>query len=168
MNQRLKPEGNKGYIISIALALILVSSLLIGYYLVTHLSEPEGYTTINLLDFSQKKAINYPELVVINLNNTFNVWVDVENHKGVTLRCVVQQKITNETITTTPVNISPSENYTEVLEKDQSREILATVSVNEPGSYSVVFELWVSNVGVGEAEFTHNYCVLNIEAVGNL
>ena len=75
----LQLNDDKGYIIAVALALIVVSSILVGYYLVSRLP-PEGYTTIYMLD-SQKKAMDYPELLVINgneKNNTFNVWIVVE------------------------------------------------------------------------------------------
>ena len=74
LGRSLKLNDDKGYKIAIVLALIVVSSLLIGYYLISRLP-PEGYTTIYILDYQQKKAIDYPELLVIHENNTFNVWV---------------------------------------------------------------------------------------------
>jgi hypothetical protein len=38
------------------------------------------------------------------------------------------------------------------------------VSINEPGSYSVIFELWIHDE-TGALKFSYNYCVLNIEVV---
>ena len=76
----LNSDNNNGYKVAVLIALILVSILVASYYVL--LKPPQkGYMTIYLLD-SQKKAINYPELLVINQNNTFNVWVEVENHMG--------------------------------------------------------------------------------------
>ena len=92
LNVNLK-LSNKGYRVAVALALIIVSSLLIGYYLISILSPPEGYSTIYLLDYPQKKAIDYPELLIINQNSTFNVWVVVENHMGTSQSCEVLQKV---------------------------------------------------------------------------
>lgn len=161
LNERLKLTGNKGYMISIGLALVLVSSLVIGYYLITHFSEPEGYATVYLLD-SQKKAIDYPELLVANLNSTFSVWVGVENHMREAIQSEIQVKITDEPIMSTPINLSSVNTYPFALERDQTDEKSASITINEPGNYSVVFELWISG------EFSHNYCVLNIEVVDKL
>jgi uncharacterized membrane protein len=163
LNERLKLSDDKGYIVSIGLVLILVSSLVLGYYLITRLP-PEGYTTIYLLD-PQKKAIDYPELLVTEVNNTLNIWIEVENHMGEALQFEVRLKILNGTISTLPVEINPTNTYHKTLEKDEDWEIWAMTPINSPGDYSVVYELWIYNQNSKEFEFTHNYCVLNIEVV---
>ena len=155
--------NNKGYTIAITLVLIVVSSLLVGYYLVSRLP-PEGYTTIYALTYPQKKAVNYPELVVINENSTFNVWIAVENHMGTRQSCIVLQKVVSDTVLEFPVKTDAASNYAQTVENGATWETLATVSITEPGSYSVIFELWIYNEA-GELEFSYNYCVLNIEAV---
>ena len=164
MNERLKLSNDKSYIVSIGLVLILVSSLVIGYYLITRGLQPEGYTTIYLLD-PQKKAIDYPELLVTDYNDTLNVWVEVENHMGKALQFDVRLKVISGTISALPVEIDPTNSYVKTLEKDESWEIMAKTTINKPGNYSVAYELWISNQGAEEFEFTHNYCVLNIEVI---
>ena len=154
---------NKGYKIAIAFTLIFVSTLLIGYYFVSTLP-PEGYSTIYLLDYQQKKAIDYPELLVVNENSTFNVWVVVENKMGVTQSCEVLQKVIGDMIPSFPVNTDVESSYAQTIENGESWETLATVSINEPGSYSVIFELWIYDE-TGALEFSYNYCVLNVEVV---
>ena len=166
MNERLKLSNDKSYIVSIGLVLILVSSLVMGYYLITRLP-PEGYATIYLLD-PQKKAIDYPELLVTDYNDTLNVWVTVENHMGEALQFDVQLKVISGTISALPVEIYPTNSYTKTLEKDESWEIMAKTTMNSPGNYSVAFELWVYSQGAEKFEFTHNYCVLNIEVVDQI
>jgi uncharacterized membrane protein len=166
LNERLKLSDDKGYIVSIGLVLILVSSLVIGYYLITRLP-PEGYTTIYLLD-PQKKAIDYPELLVTDYNDTLNVWVKVENHMGEALQFDVRLKVINGTISALPVEIDPTNSYTKTLEKDESWEIMAKTTLNSPGNYSVAYELWICSQDTEEFEFTHNYCVLNIEVVDQI
>jgi uncharacterized membrane protein len=155
--------NNRGYTIVVALALIFVSILLIGYYFVSTLP-PEGYTVIYTLDYPQKKAINYPELLVINENNTFNVWVVVENRMGTTQTCEVKQKVVGDTILSFPVETDADNSYSKTIENGEAWETLATVSINKPGSYSVIFELWIYDE-TGTQEFSHNYCVLKIEVI---
>jgi len=155
--------NNKGYTIAVALALIVVSSLLIGYYFISRLP-PEGYTTIYMLNYPEKKAADYPELLVINENSTFNVWVVVENHMCTRQSCEVLQKVIADMIPSFPVETDVESSYAQTIENGESWETLATVSINEPGSYSVIFELWIYDE-TGALQFSHNYCVLNIEVV---
>jgi uncharacterized membrane protein len=154
---------NKGYTIAIAIALIFVSSLLIGYYLISRLP-PEGYTTIYMLNYPQKKAADYPELLVLNENNTFNVWVVVENNMGTKQSCEVMQKVIGNMIPSFPIETHAERSYAQTIGNGETWETLATVTINEPGSYSVVFELWIHDE-TGALKFSYNYCVLNIEVV---
>lgn len=156
--------NNKGYTIAIALALTIVSSLLIGYYLVS-LSPPEGYSTIYILDYPQKKAIDYPELLVLNENNTFNVWIVVENRMGTTKSFEVLQKVIGDMIPSFPVETEAENSYVQNIENGENWETLATVTINEAGSYSVIFELWIHDDEIVVPEFSYNYCVLNVEVV---
>jgi hypothetical protein len=154
--------NNKGYKIAVTLAVIFVFSLLVGYYFVSMLP-PEGYTSISLLDYQNKKAIDYPELVVLNENSTFNVWIQVENHMGTNQACDVLQKVTIDTIPSFPVEADVENSYAQTVENGAVWETLATVSINETGSYAVIFELWLYDAGT--LQFTYNYCVLNVEVV---
>jgi uncharacterized membrane protein len=162
LGKSLKLNDNKGYTIAIVLMLIVVSSLVIGYYLISRLP-PEGYTTIYVLD-SQKKAIDYPELLVINENSTFNVWVVVENHMGKRQSFEVLQKVIKGTILSYPVDAEITSSYEKTMENGEIWETLAKVSINELGSYSVIFELWIYDEA-GALKFSHNYCVLKLEVV---
>jgi uncharacterized membrane protein len=154
---------NKGYTIAIVLALIFVSSLLLGYYFVSRLP-PEGYTTVYMLSYPQKKAADYPELLVVNENSTFNVWIVVENHMGKRQSCEVLQKVVADMIPSFPVEATVESRYARTIENGEVWETLATVSINEPGSYSVIFELWIYD-DAGALKFSHNYLVLPIEVV---
>jgi uncharacterized membrane protein len=153
--------SSKGCIIAVALALVFVSSLLIGYYFVSRLP-PEGYSTIYLLNYPQKKAMNYPEILVINENNTFNVWVVIENHMGTTQSYEIMQKTVTTMVTSFPVEAAVENRYAQTIESGEIWETLATVSIDKPGIYAVIFELWLDNEE-GERYFSYNYCVLNIE-----
>ena len=159
----LKMDNNNGYAVSVLIALILVSILVASYYVL--LRPPQkGYMTIYLLD-SQKKASNYPELLVINQNNTFKVWVEVENHMGKSQYSEVLLKVTNDTVPIFPFKADANATYVRTLENGGTWETLSTIAINEPGNYSVIFELWVYDEKVGELQFSGNVCVLNIEVV---
>jgi len=154
---------NRGYAMAVAFTLIFVSSLLISYYYFSTLP-PEGYTTIYLLEYQQKKAIDYPGLLVLNENSTFNVWVVVENKMDTTQSFEVKQKVIRDVIPSFPVETDAGSNYAQTIKNGEAWETLATVSINDLGSYSVVFELWIHDE-TGTLEFSHNYCVLNVEVV---
>ena len=156
IGRKIAINDEKGYVIAIFLVLIIVFSLVIGYFVVFR-PQPEGYNTINLLDSSQKDASNYPEVLVANQNSTFSVWITVENHMGTTEKYQVQTKIAQNPITF-PINATATNTAEITLQNGQSWQELATVTKNEVGSYSVVFELW-------PYEFTHDYCVLNIQVI---
>ncbi|MCL5949395.1 MAG: DUF1616 domain-containing protein, partial [Candidatus Bathyarchaeota archaeon] len=79
IGRKIGLNEEKGYAVAIFLALIIVSATVLGYYVVLR-PQAEPYNTIYLLD-AQKKAIDYPEVLVANQNSTFNVYVDVVNHK---------------------------------------------------------------------------------------
>ncbi len=155
-------DDDKGYAVAIVLALIIVSSVVAGYYLVLR-PQPEAYNTIYLLD-TQKKAINYPEVLVANQNSTFKVYVGVVNHMGEGTDYQIQVKIA-QNVSTFPVDIQPSHVYnTGNVANGAGWETLATVTQNQLGTYTVVFELWQQNKQTGTYEFKGNdYCALNIQ-----
>lgn len=167
LGRSLKLNDNKGYTIAIVLMLIVVSSLLIGYYLISRLP-PEGYATIYTLSYPQKTATDYPELLVINENNTFNVWVGVENHMGKRQSFEVLQKVIKGVIPSYPVDAEITASYEKTMENGEIWETPAEVSINEPGSYSVIFELWIYDDAAGAFTFSYNYCVLNLEVVDHI
>ena len=159
-------NDEKGYAIAIFLALIIVASLLAGYY-VFFRPAPAGYSTIYLLD-SQNNAVDYPQVLVANQNSTFSVPVTVVNNMGYTMKYEVLVKITNE-LTTVPVNTQPIATYQMTLENGQSWQKTATITENQVGNYWVVFELWYynsePNVMAYQLNPNANYCVLPIQVV---
>ena len=159
-------SDEKGYAVAVFLALIIISAVAVSYF-VFFRPAPAGYSTIYLLD-SQNKAADYPSVLVANQNSTFNVPVTVVNNMGGTVQYEVLVKITND-LTTLPVNTQPIEAYNLTLGNGQSWQKSVTVTENQVGSYSVVFELWQYNSDSGAYQFTNNnvdnYCVLNIQVV---
>jgi uncharacterized membrane protein len=162
LGRKLGLNEAKGFAVAIFLALLIVSVVVLSYFV--WFSPPaEPYNSIYLLD-SNKKALDYPETLVANQNSTFSVYIDVENHMGNTASYQVHVKITKN-LSTFPIDVPPSQLY-EIngLENGKTGENVATITENEVGSNSVVFELWQQDLA-GTFEFTHNYCVLNIQVI---
>jgi len=157
-------EDNKGTIIPVILSIIFVTSLLVGYYLLSN-APPEGFSSIYILD-AQKKTESYPEFVIINENNTFNVHIGVENHLGKKQTFEVQQKLTKKPILAFPISENPEKVYSKTIETQETWEILITATINEPGNYSLVFELYLKEDSklIDDSIKPINYVLLNIEA----
>ncbi len=156
-------DGNKGTIVPVVLAIIFICSLLIGYYLLSN-APPEGFSSIYILD-AQKKTESYPDFLIINENNTFNVNVGVENHMGKKQSYEIQQKITKDPILIFPIKENPEKTYTRTLESQETWEISVTTTIDNPGNYSLVFELYLKDdiELIDENTKPVNYVLLNIE-----
>ncbi len=157
----LNTEDDKGIIIAVAVALVIIAAVVGGYYLI-YRPTPEGYTSIYVLD-AQGQAVNYTETLIVNQPTTYNVYV--ENHEGATLQCEVQVKVTNQPISQFPINVEPDNTYDKTLTDGEIWKIPATVTVQEAGSYHIIFELWTRNDETGEFKFSGNAPVLNVDAI---
>jgi len=162
IGEKIGLNDDKGYLVAIALALIVITSLLVGYYVI-YKPAPEGFSTIYLLD-SQNKAVNYPQLLVANQNSTFNIPLAVVNNMGWTVQYQVQVKITNN-LDSSPVNTQPIEVYNMTVANGQTWQKSITITENQVGNYWVVFELYTYNPNVNTYQFTHDYCELPIQVV---
>lgn len=157
-------DNNKGPIVSIVLALIFVSIIVTGYYFLVLNAPPEGFSSMYILD-EQKKTDSYPELLTINENNTFQLWIGVENHLGTQQNYEIQQKLTKDPILTFPINENIENRYTKTLDDQETWETLITTTISNPGNYSLIFELYLKEEGeiIGSNVEPDNYVLLNIE-----
>ena len=155
-------NDNGGYVVSLAVAL-LIAAILLGVYYVAMRPVQNGYMTIYLLD-GQGQAVDYPEVLVSGQNSTFTVQVVVENHMGNTTDCQVLVKTTQD-LSSIPVSSSnTTETFTAATQNGDVWKNTATVTLNEPGYYGVVFELWTSpNKDAQPYQFSGVYCVLNVQ-----
>lgn len=158
IGRKIGLNEDKGFAVAIFLALIIVSATIIGYYVVIR-PQAEPYNTIFLLD-AQKKAFDYPGTLVANQNSSFIVYVNVVNHMGGTdiQTYQVQVKISPNTSGT-----QPEKTYDLSLKDGETWQDSASITLNQVGSYSVVFELWQIKDGV--LQLTPNSCVLNISVI---
>jgi uncharacterized membrane protein len=118
-----------------------------------------------LLD-AQNQAVNYPDLLVISNNNSINVQVVVENHLAKPQDYQLQVKITQNTASF-PLNTTAYSTYEKRLDDSDIWENQVPVSINQPGDYSVVFELWSKGTEETTYTFTQNFCVLHLQVVAD-
>ena len=157
-------DSKKGPIISITIALIFISLIALGYYFLVITAPPEGFSSLYILD-EQKKTEAYPKLLIIDENNTFNVWVGVKNHMGNRQTYEVQQKITTDPIIGSPIEDEVINRFSRTLENQEIWESIITTTIPDPGNYSLVFELYLKEEGenIDNNVEPENFVSLNIE-----
>jgi uncharacterized membrane protein len=155
-------SDDKGYVIAIVVALFIVSYLLVSYYLV-YRPIPEGFSNINLLD-TDHKAVNYPETVVIGHNNTFSVYVNVENHMGKAEQYKILVK-NAQSLEVLPINASAINTYEKTVADGEAWSTPTTVTLDQVGNYNVVFELYIYNPDTSTYQFDPYYlfAILNVK-----
>ena len=109
---------------------------------------------------ANKKAVDYPEVIVADQNSAFNVYVNVVNHMGGTENQTYQVQVK---IASNHSGTQPSKLYDLSLRNGETWQDSASITLNQVGSYSVVFELWQIKDGV--LQLTPNSCVLNISVI---
>ncbi len=162
IGRKIGLNDDKGVTVAILLALIIVAAVVTGYFAFAR-TQPTGYSTIYLLD-SQKNAADYPVTLIANQNSTFSVYVDVQNHLGGSGNQTYQvlEKITPN-LENFPVDVTPTQTYNVSVGNGATWQTQSTVTLNQPGSYSVVYELWHYNYATQAYEFTGDYVILNIQ-----
>jgi uncharacterized membrane protein len=162
IGKRIGLDDDKGVVIAVFVALLIVAAVVAGYYIVVR-PQPEPYNTISVLD-SQGKATDYPYALVAYQNSTFSVNVEVTNHMNQDQNYRVETKITTNLPANFPdgLQATPISTYDFSLANGASNRTPVVVTENGVGSYSVVFELWQQNAS-GSYVFTGNYCLLPIQ-----
>ena len=79
MNSNKRGDEEKTITVAVLSAILVLAGLLVYVSLTPTRQEP--FASLYLLD-SEKKAEKYPRLLVLGENNTFLLWVGVENFMG--------------------------------------------------------------------------------------
>jgi uncharacterized membrane protein len=156
----LNTRDDKGIIIAVTVSLIAIVAVVAGYYLI-YRPMPEGFTSVYVLD-DQGMAVNYTDTLFVNQPTTYNVFV--ENRNNSALECELQVKITNQPLSTFPINVDPASVYDKTVADDETWEQQVQVTLPEAGSYAIIFELWTRNAS-GDLEFSGNAPVLKANAI---
>jgi uncharacterized membrane protein len=164
IGKRIGLSDERGVLAAVFVALIVVAATVAIYY-AWFGPKPEPYNTISLLDADQK-AIDYPQVLVAYQNSTFQVYVQVGNHMNQNHNYQVQVKIAKNLPASIPngVLVDPVKTVDLFVADGQIQQNQVSVTENEVGVYSVVFELWQQD-NAGTYSFTGDFCVLNVEVV---
>ena len=152
---------NKTIIVTIVIALVILSALLVNLVFLTP-TEKESFSAIYYLD-SEKTLENFPKTVVLGQNNTFMLWVGVENQNDTTMDYSVQIKIDDGMSAVNPsiANVIDWENRT--LVNEEVWEFPVTMFLDTPGVNRIIFELNYFN-GTGWV-YTGSWVTFSIEAI---
>ena len=155
-------DEEKMITVTILIAIVILAGLLV--YLVLDPASKESFTTIYYLD-SEKQTENFPETVVLGMNNTFSLWVGVENHNGTTKAFSVEIKIDNGKGDVEPSPVEPIESFERTLLDEEVWEFQVTINIDQLGSHRIIFELLSFDDAKNDFEFSGNWVSLSLEAI---
>jgi hypothetical protein len=136
----IAPSEDKLVMVAVLSALIVVAGLLV--YVSLTPSTPESLASIYILN-SDRKAGDYPEILVLNKNNTFLLYVGVENFMGRIEYSVVQVKVANGTAANEPLPEETVMNFEKIMINTDTWEFPVRLTLNQTGFYRISFELWL-------------------------
>ncbi|MGD6810154.1 MAG: DUF1616 domain-containing protein [Candidatus Bathyarchaeia archaeon] len=161
-SQTVTLKLQKSYLAAVAIALIVVSCVVAGYFIV-YAAQPSGYHEMYLLD-AQNQAANYPQIIDLSQNSTFNQTVYVINHMNTKQSYSLQLDIYEETAYVPGDHSVQLKAFLFDLGPGESWSTQAPIHIYRPGTYSVTFKLVTLDEQKNPTD-TNNYCILHIDAV---
>ena len=153
----------KTIILTILVALVIMVALLVYMVFFTP-AQKEPFTSLYLLD-SEKQLENIPKTVVLGENSTFSLWVGVENRNDTTIEYSVQVSLDEGNSADESGSAELVGCFNETLANGETWEFPVTISIDQPGSNTVIFELWFFNETENDWDQTVIWIDLSIEAV---
>lgn len=150
----------KTIIVTIVIALMILSALLVNLVLTP--IEKEQFSAIYYLDY-KRTLENFPKTVILDQNNTFLLWVGVENRNNKTMEYSVQIKIDDAKSPVNPSNSNVIDWTNKTLVSEEVWEFPATLFIDTPGINRIIFELHYFN-GTRWA-YTGSWVTFSIEAL---
>jgi len=155
-------EEEKTVAVAVLSAIIVLASLLV-YTLLTPVPQ-KPFVSIYYLN-SEKKAENYPELLVLGENNTFLLWVGVENFMGKIEYSSVLVKVSNGTGQVDPSPADPDHSFEKVLLDKETWEFPMTMTMNQTGNHKLIFELWLFDEFENVFIYSRSWCSLWLDVI---
>ena len=155
-------DEEKMITVTILVAIVVLAGLLV--YLVLDPAPKEPFAAIYLLD-SEKQTENFPKTVVLGENNTFPLWVGVENQNDTTMVFAVYLKLDNGTALVNPSPVDVTESFERTLLDEEVWEFQVTINIDELGSHRIIFELWTFNETENDFLYSGNWVNLTLEAI---
>lgn len=162
MNSNENREEERATIVAVLSAIIILAGLLV--YISLTPPQEETFSALYLLD-SEKKAENYPQLLVLGKNNTFLLWVGVENFMDRIEHSSVLVKVDDGTGNTNPSPVDPIYRFEKVLLDKETWEFPITFSINQTGQHRIIFELWLFDELNNVFSYSRSWCSIWIDAI---
>ena len=153
----------KTVILTILVALVIMVAILVYMVFFTP-AQKEPFTSIYLLD-SEKQLENIPETVVLGENSTFSLWVGVENRNDTTIEYSVQVSLDEGNSAEESSSAKLVGCFNRTLVNGEKWEFPVTISIDQQGSNTVIFELWFFDETKNDWGQTGIWIDLSIEAV---
>jgi len=147
----------KTIMLTILVALLIIAALLV-YVVFFMPAQKEPFSAIYLLD-SEKQLENIPKTVVLGENSTFTLYVGVENRNDTTITYSVQVKLDESN------SAEFTECFNRTLANGETWEFPVTINIDQPGSHTLLFELWFFNETKNSWDNTGSWLNLSIEAI---
>ncbi|MBE0512486.1 DUF1616 domain-containing protein [Candidatus Bathyarchaeota archaeon] len=155
-------DEEKAIAVAVLSAIIILAGLLAYISLTPAPQKP--FVSLYLLD-SEKKAENYPQLLVLGENNTFLLWVGVENFMGRIEHCSVLVKVGDRMVPVDPSPIEPVKRFEKVLLDKETWEFPVTMTVNQSGEHRIIFELWLFDELENVFSYSGSWCSRRFDVI---
>jgi uncharacterized membrane protein len=162
MNSNKMRDEEKAIAVAVLSAIVILAGLLVYMSLTPARQEP--FVSLYLLD-SEKMAENYPQLLVLGENNTFLLWVGVENFMGRLEYSSVLVKVDNEMVHVDPSPIEPVKCFEKVLLGEETWEFPVTMTMNQSGTYRIIFELWLFDELKNVFSYSGSWCSIWFDVI---
>jgi uncharacterized membrane protein len=147
---------------TILIAIVILAGLLI--YLALTPAPKSPFAVIYLLD-SEKQTENFPKTVVLDENNTFTLWVGVDNQNDTTMNFSVYVKLDDGTGPVDPSAAEVTESFERTLLDKENWEFQVTINIDQIGNHRIIFELWVLDETTNVPKYSGNWVSLSLEAI---
>jgi uncharacterized membrane protein len=162
MNSDKIGDEEKAIAAAVLSAIIILAGLLV--YMSLTPTPQERFSSLYVLD-SEKKAKNYPQLLVLGENNTVLLWVGVENFMGRIEYASVLVKVGDGTVQANPSPFEPVKRFEKILLNKETWEFPVTMTVNHSGKHRIIFELWLFDELENVFSYSGNCCSIWFDVI---
>ena len=147
--------------VTILAAIIILAGLLVYMSLTP---APQDHI-VSLYYLGPEKRADYPKLLVLGENNTFLLWVGVENFMGRIEYSSVLVKVDDGTGHVDPSPIEPVKRFEKVLLNKETWEFPMTMTINQSGKHRIIFELWLFNELENVFSYSRSWCSIWLDVI---
>ncbi len=162
MSSNEMKDEEKAIAVAVLSAIIILAGLLVYMSLTPAPQEP--FISLYYLD-SEKKAKNYPQLLVLGENNTFLLWVGVENFMGRIEYSSVLVKVDDGMGSMDPSLVEPVKRFEKVLLNKETWEFPLTMTINQTGQHRIIFELWLFDELDNVFSYSRSWCSIWLDVI---